>query len=118
MDIDLQSVEDDNLPDSEQAIFNVLKATLRYPANLQVKSARLADDIIFFRTSQEKGIDETKVLWDVWSVVVDVAACIPPGHPWQGCLIQSLISLRQRTGHAQEYDEVRDARIQTTSIRH
>lgn len=109
MDVSLQSVEDVNFADSERAIFNVLKATLQYPANPQAKCAKLADDINFFCISREKDVDVGEILWEVWSVVIDIVYCIPSGHLWQDSLVQSLDSLRQRDGAILEYDEVRDA---------
>ena len=98
MEVSLQSVEDTNLIDPERAIFNVLKATLRYPANPQAKVIKIADDINFFCISLEEGTDIGEILWEIWSVVIDIVCCIPPGHSWQDCLVLSLDSLRQRDG--------------------
>ncbi|RDL35973.1 uncharacterized protein BP5553_06585 [Venustampulla echinocandica] len=48
MEISLRSIDFSHFTDSERAIFNVLRVTLQYPANPQVKGAKLADDISFF----------------------------------------------------------------------
>ncbi|KAB2569556.1 hypothetical protein DBV05_g11770 [Lasiodiplodia theobromae] len=53
MEIDLQPLEEIDFTNSERAIFNVLKATLQYPANPQTKGLKLADDIDFFCKSAE-----------------------------------------------------------------
>ncbi|KAL8904591.1 MAG: hypothetical protein Q9171_006996 [Xanthocarpia ochracea] len=105
MDIDLQSVEEINLTHSERAIFNVLQATLQYPASPQAKCAKLADDIEFCCGSREGGIDVGEILWEVWSLVIDIACCIPPGHSWQDSLVQSLDNLRRRDGAIPQYHE-------------
>ncbi|KAL8912921.1 MAG: hypothetical protein Q9172_007401 [Xanthocarpia lactea] len=109
MDIDLQSVEEINLTHSERAIFNVLQATLLYPASPQAKCARLADDIEFCCGSREGGVNVNEILWQLWSLLIDIACCIPPGHSWQDILLQSLDILRRRDGAIPQYNEVRDA---------
>ncbi|KAK0647223.1 hypothetical protein DIS24_g7919 [Lasiodiplodia hormozganensis] len=90
MEIDLQPVEEIDFTNSERAIFNVLKATLQYPANPQVKGLKLADDIDFFCKSAEGEGAVSAILWDVWGVMVEIVYRIPPGHPWQVSLVQSL----------------------------
>jgi hypothetical protein len=50
MYVELWMVTDDLRSDFERAIYNVLQATLKYPANPQAKSAKVADDIIFLCT--------------------------------------------------------------------
>ncbi|KAJ4177149.1 hypothetical protein NW767_015218 [Fusarium falciforme] len=94
----LLSVQDADLAKSERAIFDVLQATLCFPASTPVKAAKLADDFVFFCRS--KGDNEPSaaatILWDAWSVLIDVAACLPPGHPWQACLVQAINTLAER----------------------
>lgn len=96
MDVDLQSLEKIQFSSRERAIFNILKATLEYPANSQAKSELLVEDIIFFCEPVEDGVEPVNILWELWAVIIDIASCIPPGHSWQESLVQSLNSLRQR----------------------
>ena len=109
MEIDLQSVGDMDLTQSERAIFNVLKATLQYPARPQAKIGKIAEDIHFCCTSQEE--DAHVGLWVVWSVVIDIVCFIPSGHSWQDSLIQSLERLRRRDDAVPQHNKVRDANI-------
>lgn len=117
MEVDLQPVEKRKwYPDSQRAIFNVLRATLQYPANPEVKSARLVDDIKFFF----RGVDEWNkrgILLDhLWRVIIETACCIPPGHSWQDSLLESLKSLRQQGGPYADNDKVRDTNSPVLSI--
>lgn len=108
MDIDLQFVEARNLESYERAVLNVLKATLQYPADPQRKAEKLASDIVFF-CQAEKGADEVDaLLWSIWSIIIDVACCIPPGHPWQDSLIACLDILRRQDGAVPNTEEVGD----------
>ncbi len=97
--ISLQPAEDLELTPIQGAIFNVLKATLQYPAKAQAKGIKLADDIDFFSKSTEGGTG----LWEIWDVVLEIACCIPPGHPWQDSLLQALDNLRRREGRVEGY---------------
>ncbi|CAJ2507303.1 Uu.00g084890.m01.CDS01 [Anthostomella pinea] len=105
MEVNLQSIEDTNLLDLERAIFDVLKATLRYPANPQAKAVKLTDDIRFFINAAEQGAGIGDTFWYVWGVVLDIVGCVPPGHVWQISLVQALDNLRHRDGPISEYDE-------------
>ena len=107
MDPILQSIESIDFLDSERPLLNVLKATLQYPANPQAKGAKLADDINFFCNSVEEGVGLGKILWEVWPVVIDIACCIPPGHPWQDSLVRALESLRHQDNAVPTDNEVR-----------
>ncbi|KAI1772962.1 hypothetical protein F4818DRAFT_424505 [Hypoxylon cercidicola] len=91
MEPNLQYVED-RVEDIEKSIFNVLKATLQYPTIPQAKAAKLAHDIVFLDETDGSG----ETLWDVWFLILDMAACIPPGHEWQDSLLQSLGILCKR----------------------
>lgn len=107
MEIDLQPVEEIDFTNSERAIFNVLKATLQYPANPQIKGLKIADDIDFFCKSAEGEGAVSAILWDVWGVIVEIVSRIPPGNPWQTSLVQSLDTLRRREGSASPHNDVR-----------
>ena len=117
MEVDLQPVE--KLlwgPNVQQPIFNVLRATLQYPANPEVKSARLVDDMKFFF----RGIDEWKKIGFIedhlWRVIIEITGCIPSGHSWQDILLESLKSLRQQGGPYADHPKVRDANSPVLSI--
>ncbi|TGJ84680.1 hypothetical protein E0Z10_g4079 [Xylaria hypoxylon] len=105
MEPSLQSVGDIDLTPSERAIFNVLSATLQYPAKPQAKGVKLADDIYFFCNSLDEGDNVSETLWEVWSVVLDIAACIPPGHLWQDSLVLALDSLHKQDVAISKHDE-------------
>lgn len=107
MEINLQPVKEIDFTNSERGIFNVLKATLQYTANPQIKGLKLADDINFFCKSVEGEGAVSAILWDVWGVIVEIVSRIPPGHPWQVSLVQSLDTLRRRDGSASAHNEVR-----------
>lgn len=77
---------------SETAMFNLLKANLEFPAGSTVKAKKLVDDIIFIYTSTE---DSPYCSWQLWPMVVALAACIPPDHEWQTSLVEALHLLRQ-----------------------
>ncbi|KAI0105630.1 hypothetical protein F4776DRAFT_474283 [Hypoxylon sp. NC0597] len=103
MEVNLDSVEHGtHFTASERPIFNVLKATLQYPGNQQAKIEKLTNDIIFFCKSSSYG---SGILWNVWSVVIEIILYIPPDHPWQECFIQCLSSLRQRDDTISSYDQ-------------
>ena len=106
MDCVLKHVEDDNLTDSERPMFNVLKATLQYPANSVVKGTKLTNDINFFCSSQEDGVNVDATLWEIWRLILDIASCIPHSHAWHDSLVQSLQSLRRQAGAIPKHDEV------------
>ncbi|CAH0042625.1 unnamed protein product [Clonostachys rhizophaga] len=77
---------------SETAMFNLLKANLEFPASSTVKAKKLVDDMIFIYTSTE---DSPYCSWQLWPMVVALAACIPPDHEWQASLVEALHLVRQ-----------------------
>lgn len=108
MEVSLRSTEDSDFSDSEKAIFNVLKATLQYPADAQLKGIKLASDVKFFYKSTNLQSNNSEILWDVWAVILDIVYCVPPGHPWQTSLIQSLDNLRKLESSILEHGDERD----------
>ncbi|KAI0831594.1 hypothetical protein F5Y06DRAFT_281381 [Hypoxylon sp. FL0890] len=98
MAIDLRSVEYPELPEIDRSMLKVLKATFEYPANPQVKGARLANDICFFCESAEGETGGGPLLYKTWFLVLDIASYIPPEHPWQTSLIRAIDDLRRRDG--------------------
>lgn len=104
MEINLRFAQYKTFTELGRAIFNVLKATLQYPAEPQTKALKLADDIKFFHESAHETSDAD---WVTWCVVLDIACCIPPDRPWQDSLVQSLDTLRQRYGSGPTDDRVR-----------
>ena len=95
MDVNLQFVEADLL-DHERPIYNVLKATLEYPADPGAKASKLADDIRFISGWRNEANHADCVLWQLWRLVLNIASCIPADHPWQHSLIQALDTLQKR----------------------
>ncbi|KAH8197386.1 hypothetical protein TruAng_008445 [Truncatella angustata] len=92
MAVSFQSVEDSDLSEAEAPIFNVLRATLQYPADPQLKGVKLADDLSFFFKAE----GTAEIGWDVWRVFIEVVSCIPHNHSWQESLLHALNHLRQR----------------------
>lgn len=78
------------------AILNVLKSILHYPTNPQRKAKLLDNTIFIIFESLEEGADTCNIDGELWDVFLYIASCIPPGHPWQDSLLQSLNNLRQR----------------------
>lgn len=105
MDVNLQFVESD-LADYERPMYKVLKATLEYPADPEAKALKLADDIRFVTGWKDDVDDASCVLWQLWSLVLNIAKCIPPDHPWQQSLILALDTLQRRDDSVIEHDEV------------
>lgn len=105
--VGLHSVDLTDFSDSERAIFDVLRASLQYPAKSPTKSAKLADDIIFFCRAQDIALGG--ILWQVWSVLIDIIYFIPSGHSWQDDLIESLVILRRLADPIVDNGEVRNA---------
>ncbi len=81
-------------PDStiDREILNVFKATLEFSTDTKRKAAKLAEDISFVNQAVEGG----NCLPDIWDVILRIAWCLPPGHPWQDSLVQSMGNLCQR----------------------
>ncbi|KAG9228244.1 hypothetical protein BJ875DRAFT_527886 [Amylocarpus encephaloides] len=101
MDVRLQSVVN-NIAEYERDAFYVLKATLQYPIDPQVKSVKLADDIDFFCA----GSEVCGVLWYVWMLVIDIVICVPPGHPWQDSLVLAVVILLNRDDGTSRYNKM------------
>lgn len=106
--VSLQYVEDRHAQDHDRPIFQMLKATLQYPTSPSMKGFKLANDIVFFSTSNEKvgppgGGSNKEIFWDIWRVIIDIARCIPEGHPWQDALLGALNRLRQREGSIMQH---------------
>ncbi|KAI5458918.1 hypothetical protein BGZ63DRAFT_455783 [Mariannaea sp. PMI_226] len=101
MDVNLDIAVD--YPSSYKAIFNVLKATLEYPASPEAKAKKLADDITFFCTSAK---DDDPPFWEIWPMVIALASNLPTDHEWQDSLILSLSILRQRDGSVNEENKL------------
>ena len=105
--VDLDSVDLTDFTDSERAIFNVLRATLQYPATPSAKNEKLANDMIFLCKKQDA--DVGGMLWGIWTTLIDIVYLIPPDHPWQNSLVQSLLILRRLEDHATDDGKVRTA---------
>ncbi|KAF4472298.1 hypothetical protein FALBO_802 [Fusarium albosuccineum] len=100
MDLNLRASLADRLwGDPPSEMLNVLLATLEYPADTKTKSLKLVQDIDFFCKAQEPP-REPRIVdtppWYFWPLIMGMAACIPPDHEWQDCLVQTMDILRQR----------------------
>ncbi|KAI1085365.1 hypothetical protein F5B20DRAFT_518050 [Whalleya microplaca] len=98
MEVNLQSVEDQDLLDTERAIFNLLKASLQYPADAKLIAAKVTDDINFICRAEDRSGGDANIMWYVWSVIIEIARCVPSDHPWQDCLAQAVDGLRRQEG--------------------
>lgn len=105
MEINPQLVVDAKFTDSERALFDLLKEALEDSANPETKGAKLAGVIKVFFERGEGDPDER--LWGIWSVIIDIVRCVPPDHPWQDSLVQSLHQLRQQDGAISQDGKVR-----------
>lgn len=85
---------DDNSFDDEltRSLFNVLKATLEYPASRCAKARKLVIDMLYFCVASD---DDPANFFDIWHVFFDIISYIPPDHEWQLCLGDALDILRQ-----------------------
>jgi hypothetical protein len=84
MEINLES--DVELASSFKAIYNVLRATMEYPAGAQAKAKKLADDIAFFVSSAPGD----PPFWEICPIIIELASRLPPDHKWQASLVQSI----------------------------
>ncbi|KAI1118585.1 hypothetical protein F5Y14DRAFT_462542 [Nemania sp. NC0429] len=100
MEVDLDGVLEGTTLASYQAVLNMLKATLEYPAdNTDLKATKLAEDIQFMCRQAHANCDgDGGVLLYIWWIVIAISQYIPPGHPWQECLIEAVGNLRQLEG--------------------
>ncbi|KAL9612021.1 MAG: hypothetical protein Q9167_003347 [Letrouitia subvulpina] len=106
--VSLQPVDLTDFTDLERAIFVILRATLHYLSTPQTKSAKIADDIIFFCKAQDIALGS--ILWQVWSVLIEIIYFIPSDHEWQYSLVQALVILRQLADPIVDNGKVRNGR--------
>ncbi|KAI0100921.1 hypothetical protein GGR51DRAFT_563801 [Nemania sp. FL0031] len=97
-DVSLQFVEGSGLPPADRAIFNILKASLEYTASTEIKSAKLAQDINFIVSAENRDDGIPHILHYIWSLILEISQCIPSEHPWQDSLLQAIAGLRQQDG--------------------
>jgi hypothetical protein len=100
MAISLRFIED-NLDDYDQPIFQIFKATLQYPADVQLKSTKLAEDFKFVCEAHNPAYPEHGSGNDMfysWLLLIQISQAIPPDHPWQDCLVRAIDILRQLEG--------------------
>ena len=86
----------------ERAILNMLKGALEYPAPMEARASKIANDIIFCCTKIDSDTHFSVVLLSAWDVLIQLVICIPPGHEWHQCLVQALATIRKREGIADE----------------
>lgn len=108
MEVDLQNLVG-TAGDFQSPMLSLLRATLEYEADTSLVGAKLAEDIKFIckaealkvasRTEGSKKGTEGALFY-VWWLVIDIARCIPPDHPWQDRLVQAVEHLRHEEGVA------------------
>ncbi|KAI1497566.1 hypothetical protein F5X99DRAFT_396471 [Biscogniauxia marginata] len=97
MEVDLQGLDNLDFPDFMRAIFNILRATLQYPAdNTKLTAAKLAEDIKFVCQAEDRSGGIGGVILFTWMVVIEISQYVPPNHPWQDCLVQAVENLHQQ----------------------
>ncbi|KAI1116736.1 hypothetical protein F5Y14DRAFT_406422 [Nemania sp. NC0429] len=98
MEMDLPSSEDLEHDAFERPMYNLLRATLQYPADTESLAAKLAEDIVFICQAEAQKEGVKGFLFFIWTIIIDIARCVPPDHPWQDCLVRAIHHLRQREG--------------------
>lgn len=87
------------------AMFDLLRSTLTFPADVEAKGAKLASDIEFIRNSSQ---EDLVLNMDIWSIFLYMAQCVPLDHPWQDALLVALTKLRLKGGPISNDTEVRN----------
>ncbi|KAI1329693.1 hypothetical protein F5Y16DRAFT_79234 [Xylariaceae sp. FL0255] len=90
------TLEAQELTEIEKPVFNVLKASLYYPSTDNVRSKRLADDIVFFCLSATIEEDYEAILSAVWRLSFDMICCIPLNHACQDLWVNAIKELKDR----------------------
>lgn len=98
MGIHLPRSEDLDHDEFERPMYNLLRATLQYPADTELVAAKLAEDIKFICQAEDQKDGVKGSIFFIWTIVIDIARCVPPDHPWQDCLVRAIDNLRQREG--------------------
>uniref|UniRef100_A0A8H7NDV0 Uncharacterized protein n=1 Tax=Bionectria ochroleuca TaxID=29856 RepID=A0A8H7NDV0_BIOOC len=92
----LQSIEERFQP-FERSISRMIQGTLEYPASVEDRAAKIANDTIFlFKIENE--VPPEGVFMSLWAVLVEMSWRIPAGHEWQRCLLLAIHIIRQREG--------------------
>lgn len=100
----LQSIEERFQP-FERSISRMIQSTLEYPASVENRAAKIANDTIFlFKT--EDDFPTEGVFMSLWAVLVEMAWRIPAGHEWQRCLLLAIHIIHQREGAPKQEEPV------------
>ncbi|KAI1172037.1 hypothetical protein F4777DRAFT_563250 [Nemania sp. FL0916] len=93
-----RELEEDEIPDDEIPMFRIFTATLQYPIDNKIKSAKLASDINF--VCQAEAVTERigDVIMYIWMQLIQIAHCAPPDHPWIDCLVETIEILQNQEG--------------------
>lgn len=98
MEIDLQAIAGTNLPKPQRRIFDTITTALSSKGNSQAHVKTIADAIHCLCHATDSEDHVGNVLWNLWSVLIDIVQRIPPDHPWQETFVRALDNLRHRNG--------------------
>jgi hypothetical protein len=98
MEINLQAIAGTNLPKPQREIFDTFTTSLYSKGNSQAHAKTIADAIHRLCHATESEDHVGNILWNLWSVLIDIVQRIPPDHPWQETLVRALDNLRHRNG--------------------
>lgn len=77
----------------------MIKATLLYPATINTRGRKIANDAVFFCSDRSVPPDASILaLTHFWSVLILLGQKLPPCHDWQQVLIYALCILAEREG--------------------
>lgn len=91
----LQSLDGATFHPSERAMLNMLKGVLEYPATVEARGAKIADDILHFYMDNIPDGEVRGMLFALWGVWLELVSYIPHGHEWHQCLALAVDAVRQ-----------------------
>lgn len=94
----LKSLDGATYEPSERAVLNMLKGVLEYPATVEARGAKIADDILHFYLDNTDDEEVDGMLFAMWGVWLELVSYIPHGHEWHQCLAHAfdLVHLDER----------------------
>ncbi|KAG9255540.1 uncharacterized protein F5Z01DRAFT_672852 [Emericellopsis atlantica] len=91
----LKSLGDATFLPSERAMLNMLKGVLEYPATMEARAAKIANDILHFYLDNTHDDEVGGMLFALWGVWLELVSCILHGHEWHQCLALAVDFVRQ-----------------------
>lgn len=77
---------------SDRDVIKRFEASLEFEGSIHEKAQRLTEDIDSALESQGREAN----LWAIWSIIFELATCIPAGHTWQHAVLQCIGLLAAR----------------------